>query len=66
MKIAQICNVFITPQTSLIRNPICYRSKENTVARSLALQKQMRRYASVALDAEVVSSSENYTPRLVR
>lgn len=32
-----------------------YRYKENNEARSLVLQKQLRRYASVSLTAEVVN-----------
>ena len=33
---------------------ICWRYKENTVARSLTLQKQLNRYAPISLSAEVV------------
>lgn len=35
-----------------------HRYKENTVARSLALQKQLRRYASVSLNAELTGVTD--------
>lgn len=33
---------------------ICLRYKENSIARSLSLQKQLQRYAPVSLNAEVI------------
>ncbi|KAL0010940.1 hypothetical protein SO802_006048 [Lithocarpus litseifolius] len=41
------------------------RYKENTVARSLALQKQLRRYASVSLNAELTGVTDADSEALV-